>query len=67
LTEETILRQNVSGLSTEIVPEGLDHKRQAYLFKEIREFCTPETRDLVCPSPEPTEPVDGFAAKKLKN
>jgi hypothetical protein len=36
----------------EIKPAGLDANRRAYLFKEIREFCTPQTQDLVCPKPE---------------
>ena len=34
-----------------ITPEGLSTDRQVYLFKEIREFCKPEVKDLVCPEP----------------
>ncbi|XP_011662879.2 uncharacterized protein LOC105437692 [Strongylocentrotus purpuratus] len=35
-----------------IQPAGLDASRRKYLYEQIREFCTPETRDLVCPAPE---------------
>ena len=34
-----------------IPPAGLDSKRQWYLYNEIREYCTDETKDLVCPLP----------------
>ena len=34
-----------------IPPDGLSYKRKQYLFNEIREFCTAETRDLVRPKP----------------
>ena len=40
------------GMPAVIHPEGLPLKRQKYLAKEIREFCTPQTRDIVCPFPE---------------
>ena len=30
---------------------GLDAERKAYLFKEIREFCREDTKDVVCPDP----------------
>jgi len=32
-------------------PKGLDTKRKAYLYKEIRDFCKEEVRDTVCPDP----------------
>ena len=32
-------------------PEGLSHERQQYLFKQIREFCKPGTKDYVAPPP----------------
>ena len=35
-----------------IQPAGLDASRRQYLYEQIREFCRPETRDLVCPAPE---------------
>ena len=38
-------------LPDEIVPAGLTHDRQMYLYKYIREFCDEETKDLVCPRP----------------
>lgn len=35
-----------------IIPSsGLSSERQEYLFDKIREFCPPEVRDEVCPSP----------------
>lgn len=42
------------GFPSEISPEGLSLQRRRYLAKEIREFCSPDTRDLVCPIPEGT-------------
>lgn len=30
---------------------GLDAKRQWYLFDQIRDFCTEETKDITCPRP----------------
>lgn len=59
-----------------VLPEGLSVKRKVYLAKEIREFCTPETRDLVCPitamQSDAEEGSDGDAEhvprrKKTKN
>lgn len=50
-TEVTMIRDRPSGMPDEIVPPGLDLARREYLHKEIAEFCTPETRDLVCPAP----------------
>ena len=35
----------------QIIPAGLDASRKQYLFQQIREFCTEETKDLVCPDP----------------
>lgn len=37
------------GMPETIEPPGLDYDRRVYLAKDIREFCTEETRDLVCP------------------
>jgi hypothetical protein len=31
---------------------SLDLACQIYLYREIQEFCTPETRDLTCPKPD---------------
>ena len=36
-----------------IHPTGLTIDRQWYLFQKIREFCSVDTRDLVCPFPGP--------------
>ena len=33
-------------------PPGLSADRQWYLYDSIRQFCTPETRDKVCPLPQ---------------
>ena len=35
-----------------IVPPGLSLKRRWYLHDKIREFCSEETEDIVCPRPE---------------
>lgn len=53
--EELILKNDVTGELVEVLPPGLDLNRQQYLFKEIREFCTPQTRDIVCPAPPPPD------------
>ena len=39
------------GSPAEILPEGLDLKRQWYLYNEIREFCDARFENLVCPLP----------------
>lgn len=31
---------------------GLPQERKEYLFKNIREYCSNETKDLLCPEPE---------------
>ena len=36
-----------------LVTKGLENKRKKYLFNEIRQFCHDETKDIVCPKPEP--------------
>ena len=40
-------------LPRRILPHGLSLERRWYLFNKIREFCSPETRDIVCPCPDP--------------
>jgi len=40
-----------------ISPPGLDSARQTYLFNNIQDFCTDETKDLVCPKPADTMQV----------
>ncbi|XP_041368037.1 uncharacterized protein LOC121382593 [Gigantopelta aegis] len=39
------------GMPHVINPKGMDLARKAYLFKEIRDFCKDEIKDLVCPKP----------------
>ena len=34
-------------------PESLSRDRAAYLFKEIRQFCHEERRNITCPEPPP--------------
>ena len=45
-----------------LMPKGLDAKRKAHLFKEIREFCKEEFKDTVCPEPEVAEEMDTSSA-----
>ena len=40
----------------QIQPHGLSLERKWYLYDKIREFCSHETRDLVCPHPEHPRP-----------
>ena len=34
-----------------VLPSDLSDARQWYLFQKIREFCSEETKDIVCPLP----------------
>ena len=40
-----------------IPPPGLSAERQWYLYDNIREFCTPETMDVMCPLPSVPKPT----------
>ena len=40
-----------------IAPTGLSHKRAEYLYKQIRQHCHPENRDITCPAPEQPLPM----------
>ena len=56
----TILTSPTSSLSVEslppvLLPGGLSLERAKYLYKEIRQFCHAESRDITCPNPEPQE------------
>ena len=42
-------------------PSGFDEGRRKYPFKQIREFCTDETKDIVCPRPE----VEGIQVNNI--
>lgn len=46
-----------------IIPAGLSSARQWYLYRQIREYCKEEMKDLVCPKPsvEPDGAVDSGA------
>lgn len=53
-TSKTKLLSGIpEGMPRIVPPEGLSQKRREYLFNEIREFCTEESKDLVCPEPPP--------------
>ena len=39
-------------------PSGLSKERQWYLYNQIRVFCSPETKDLVCPNPNTIQHID---------
>jgi hypothetical protein len=55
-TIEHIVSTNIPlGMPAQLIPGGLSASRKAYLYKEIREFCTPRTQDLVCPKPDDIE------------
>ena len=40
-----------SELPPVVKPRGLSQKRKEYLFTDIREFCTEETKDITAPDP----------------
>ena len=45
-------RPTASNLLPVIIPQGLSLKRQWYLCDKIREFCSGNTKDLMCPKPK---------------
>ena len=51
LLRDKTWRPSPNDLPPVISPAGLDAARQWYLHNEIREYCTEETKDLVCPLP----------------
>lgn len=44
-----------TALPTVLPPGGMSHERALYLFKNIRQFCHAESRDITCP--EPAQPA----------
>ena len=48
-------KPNAADLPPIIPPLGLSLKRRQYLYDKIREFCPPESQDLVCPCPTQAE------------
>ena len=51
LLKDVSWRPKESGLPSVVIPEGLSLTRQWYLYNKIREFCSLEVKDLVCPMP----------------
>ena len=52
LLKDPTWKPTASQLPPVIVPNGLSLERQWYLFDKIREFCSDESKDLVCPKPK---------------
>ena len=55
-TEQSILLRNPAILlpsvpPVKLRPQGLYEERKQYLYREIRQFCKPETEELVTPAP----------------
>ena len=44
---------DLASFPTETPPVGLSRERIQYLYKEIRELCDADVRDIVCPEPAP--------------
>jgi len=51
LLKDPTWRPTTGQLPTVIIPKGLTLERRWYLYEKIREFCSDETKDLVCPKP----------------
>lgn len=48
-----------SGFPKQIVPQGMTPKRKEYLYKNIREYCKDEFKDVLCPHQDPSvQPED---------
>ena len=60
-TETTLKLTSDTSLASEfpdvIKPPGLSLQRRWYLHDKIRDFCPPETKDLVCPKPDLPPPT----------
>ena len=37
-----------------LTPNGLSNKRKWYLYEKIRQYCSDESKDIVCPKPDMT-------------
>ena len=44
-------KPTINDMPPVIRPQGLSLERQWYLYNKIREFCTDEAKDVVCPLP----------------
>ena len=53
ILRDTTWKPRVEELPSTVVPKGLSIERRWYLYQKIREFCSPDTRDQVCPYPGP--------------
>ena len=50
--EQAILHGAVpQSMPAVVTPAGLGKKRRTYLYREISQFCSDETKDIVCPRP----------------
>lgn len=41
-----------TGFPNVIIPEGMSHQRKEYLYRNIRNFCKEEWKDILCPEVE---------------
>lgn len=48
MTTASVLSDNTPSA---IIPDGISHDRKQYLFNKIRQFCSEETKDVLCPKP----------------
>ena len=53
LLDDKFWAPSADDLPSRIIPKGLSLERRSYLYQKIREYCSPETKDLVCPYPGP--------------
>lgn len=56
LVKHTSWSPSSSDLPEKIVPPGLPLERQWYLYEKIREFCSEEAKNIVCPKPSQSLP-----------
>ncbi|XP_041373710.1 LOW QUALITY PROTEIN: uncharacterized protein LOC121386766 [Gigantopelta aegis] len=52
-------------MPNKIKPKGLDAKRRWYLYDEIRQFASEESRDTIAPLPQVPKPGRGTAAEGI--
>ena len=70
LLKDPSWKPDPSDLPPVITPTGLSLDRQQYLFDKIWVFCREDTKDLVCPQPQPPPsrgpPSEGAAKRRRK-
>ncbi len=54
----------ISDFPEQIIPRGLPIEREWYLHDKIAEYCSEETRDLVCPQPQFPRPAASRAGSR---